>query len=327
MRDAVDRLTSMAVFVKSVEAGSLTAAARAFGLSHAMASKHVRGLEQALGVRLLDMTTRRLNLTEAGRRYLVRCTQILGEVEDAALEASHYQSAPRGLLRVTAPDTFGRLHLAPAIAEFMALYPDIAIDAGFTDRFVDLVDEGLDVAVRVGRLPDSSLVVRRLGPCRMLTCAAPAYLDRFGIPGHPDELDRHACFCLSSITTPGVWHYQGPDGAEIKVVVDGRLRTDSMELLCCAAERGLGIVHGPSFVLGPLVQAGRLRPILDAYPGRPLDLNAVIPSNRHLSTKVRVFIDFLVQRFGVTPPWDQRIRDQPARDQPASDPPARDPLE
>lgn len=301
----MDRLTSMAVFVKCVEAGSLTAAARAFGLSHAMVSKHVRALEQALGVRLLDMTTRRLNLTEAGRRYLVRCVQILGEVEDAALEASQYQSVPRGLLRVTAPATFGRLHLAPAIAEFMDLYPDIAIDADFTDRFVSLVEEGFDVAVRVGRLPDSSLVVRRLGPCRMLTCAAPAYLDKFGVPGHPNELGGHACLCLSTITTPGVWEYHGPEGEEIQVHVNGRLRANSMDLLCSAAERGLGVVFGPSFVLGPLVQAGRLRPILGDYPGRPLDLSAVFPSNRHLSTKVRVFIDFLVQRFGATPPWDE----------------------
>ncbi len=206
---------------------------------------------------------------------------------------------------MTAPATFGRLHLAPAIAEFMDFYPDIAIDADFTDRFVSLVEEGFDVAVRVGRLPDSSLVVRRLGPCRMLTCAAPAYLDKFGVPGHPNELGGHACFCLSTITTPGVWEYHGPEVEEIQVRVNGRLRADSMDLLCSAAERGLGVVFGPSFVLGPLVQAGRLRPILRDYPGRALDLSAVFPSNRHLSTKVRVFIDFLVQRFGATPPWDE----------------------
>jgi DNA-binding transcriptional LysR family regulator len=301
----MDRLTSMAVFVKSAEAGSLTAAARAHGLSHAMVSTHVRALEQALGVRLFDMTTRRLNLTEAGRRYLDRCVQILAEVDEAAHEASQYQSTPRGLLRVTAPATFGRLHLAPAIAEFMDLYPELAIDADFTDRFVSLVDEGFDVAVRVGRLPDSSLVVRRLGPCRMLTCAAPAYLDRSGVPRHPNDLGEHACFRLSTAATPGSWWYQGPDGEEIEVHVSGRLRANSMALLCRVAERGLGIVFGPSFILGPLVRADRLRPILSDYPSRPLDLSAVFPSNRHLSTKVRVFVDFLVQRFGATPPWDE----------------------
>lgn len=301
----MDRLTSMAVFVKCVETGSLAAAARAFDLSHAMATKHLRALERDLGVRLLDVTTRKLNLTEAGRRYLSRCVQILDEVEGAASEASQYQSAPRGLLRVTAPDTFGRLHLAPAIAEFMDLYPDIAIDAHFTDRFVSLVDEGFDVAVRVGRLPDSGLVVRRLGPCRMLTCAAPAYLDRVGVPGNPNDLSTHACFCLSTITTPRVWQYRDPDGENVDVHVNGRLRANNMDLLCTGAERGLGIVYGPSFVLGPLVQTGRLRPILTDYPSPPLDFCAIFPSNRHLSTKVRVFIDFLVPRFGGTPSWDR----------------------
>lgn len=300
----MDRLTSMAVFTKCVEAGSLSAAARAVGLSHAMVSKHVRALEQSLGVRLLDLTTRRLSLTEAGRRYLVRCEHILGEVEDAASEASHFQAAPRGLLRVTAPATFGRLHLAPAIAELMELHPELAVEAYFTDRFVSLVDEGFDAAVRIGRLPDSSLIVRRLGPCRMLTCTAPAYLDRFGDPAHPAELRDHACLCLSTAATPGVWRYVDREGGEIEVQVGGRLRSDSMDMLCAAAERGLGIIHGPSFVLGPLMQAGRLRPVLPAFRTPALDLNAVLPSNRHLSTKVRVTVDFLAQRFGSVPPWD-----------------------
>lgn len=300
----MDRLTSMAVFVKCAEVGSFAAAARAFTLSHTMVTKHVRALEHELGVRLLDVTTRRLNLTEAGRRYLTRCVAILGEVEDAALEASQYQSKPRGLLRVTAPETFGRLHLASAIAEFLALYPDISLDAVFTDRFVSLVDEGFDVAVRVGRLPDSSLIVRRLGTCRMLTCTTPAYLDKFGIPRHPNDLGRHACFSLSTITTPGVWQYQDPDGKQIHVHVNGRFRANVMDVLSSVAEHGLGIVFGPSFVLGPLVRADRLRPILTDYPSPTLDLSAVFPSKRYLSTKVRVFIDFLAQRYGTAPPWD-----------------------
>ena len=300
----MDRLTSMTVFAKCAEAGSLSAAARAVGLSPAMVSKHVRALEQALGVRLLDLTTRRLSLTEAGRRYLVRCEHILAEVEDATSEAAHYQVAPRGLLRVTAPAAFGRLHLAPVLADFMALYPDLTVEAWFTDRFVSLVDEGFDAAVRIGRLPDSSLIVRRLGPCRMLTGAAPAYLDRFGVPAHPADLREHACLCLSTAATPNAWRYVDQDGEEMQIPVGGRLRTDSMDMLCAAAERGLGVVHGPSFVLGPLVQAGRLRPILTEFPTPSLDLNAVLPSNHHLSTKVRVFIDFLAQRFGTAPPWD-----------------------
>ncbi len=307
----MDRLTSMAVFAKCVETGSFSAAARAFGLSQAMVSKHVRALEQALGTRLLDMTTRRLNLTEAGRRYLTRCEHILAEVEDAAVEASHYQSMPRGLLRITAPATFGRLQLAPAIAEFLELYPDLSIEVEYADRFVDLVDEGFDVAVRVGRLADSSLIVRHLGPCRMLTCASQAYLDRFGEPQHPEDLRDRECFCLSTITTPGVWQYLGSDGNEIQVQVGGRLTANSIDLPCAAAERGLGLVFGPSFVLAPLVEAGRLREVLLDYPGRPLDLSAVFPSNRHLSTKVRVFVDFMVRRFGPEPPWKKPGQGRP----------------
>lgn len=301
----MDRLTSMAVFMKCAEAGSLAAAARAVGLSHAMVTKHVRGLEQALDVRLLDMTTRRLNLTEAGRRYLARCAHILGEVEDAAVEASQYQSAPRGLLRVTGPAIFGRLHLAPAIADFMTLYPAIAVEADFSDRFASVVEEGIDVAVRVGRLPDSSLYVRRLGSFGMVTCASSVYLHEFGSPVHPNDLEAHACLLLNTISTPGVWQYEHPDGELIHVQLEGRLRSNSMDLLCAAAEKGVGIVHGPSFVFAPQLQAGRLVPLLLDYSGRALDLSAIYPSNRYLSTKVRVFIDFLTARFGTTPPWDE----------------------
>ena len=300
----MDRLTSMAVFVKCSEAGSLAGAARAFSLSHAMVSKHVRALEQALGVRLLDVTTRRLSLTEVGRRYYERCVQILADVDDAALDVSRYQATPRGLLRLTAPATFGDLHLAPAMAEFMRLFPQIAIEADFTDRFVSIVEEHFDVAVRIGRLPDSSLVVRRLGSSRMLTCAAPAYLEEFGAPEHPEELSAHACLCLSTAALPRVWWYQASGGEEIQVEVVPRLWANSMNLLCRIAEGGLGVVFGPSFVLGPLVQAGRLRPVVSGYTSRPLDISAVFPSNRHLSTKVRVFVDFMAQRFGGMPPWE-----------------------
>ena len=301
----MDRLTGMLVFVKSVETGSLAGAARACNLSHATVSKHVRALEQSLGVRLLDLTTRRLGLTEAGRRYHDRCVGILAEVAAAALDASRFQSSPRGLLRVAAPAAFGELHLAAAIAEFMAQFPQVAVEAAFTDRFVSLVEGGFDVAVRIGRLPDSSLVLRRLGPCRMRTCAAPTYLDTFGAPAHPRELSGRACLVLDTASTPGVWWFQGPDGEDLEVRVDGRLRANSMGLLCRAAEQGLGIVFGPSFVLAPLVRDGRLRRLLDDFPSRSLDLCAVFPGKRHLSPKVRVFVDFLAGRFGGAPPWDE----------------------
>ena len=294
----MDQLTSMAVFVACVETGSLSAGARASGISAAMATKHVRALERTLGVRLLDLTTRSLGLTDAGGRYLARCRQILGEVEEAALDAAKDQAEPRGLLRIAAPASFGRLHLAPAIVEYMARHPDVAVEAEFADRFVDLVQEGFDVAVRIGRLPDSSFVIRRLAQCRLLACAAPAYLERRGVPACPAELRDHDCLCLGTVTTPGLWQFIGRNGVEIAVRVGGRLLGNSMELLCEAAQGGLGIVYGPDFMLEPMVRAGRLRTILPDYPGRVLDVVALFPSSRNLSAKVRVFVDLLAQRFG-----------------------------
>ena len=300
----MDRLTSMAVFVRCAELGSLAAAARASRLSHAMVTKHVRALEQSLGVRLLDLTTRRLSLTEAGRRYRDCCAQILVEVEEAALDAAAHQTTPKGLLRVTAPAAFGELHLAPILAGFMARYPEVSLEAEFTDRFVSLVEEGFDLAVRVGRLPDSDLVAKRLGACRMLTCASAAYLETAGAPARPEELAGRPCLILGTAGAPGLWWYTVPEGREIQVRVAGPVRSNSMALLCRAAEEGLGLVFGPSFVLGPLVRAGRLVTVLEAFTSRSLDLNALVPSRRRMSAKVRALLETLMEAFSDPNPWD-----------------------
>jgi DNA-binding transcriptional LysR family regulator len=203
----MDRVTSMAVFVKSVESGSLSAAARQVGLSQAMVSKHLRSLEQSLGVRLLSLTTRKLTLTEAGAAYFQRCVQILGDIDEADREAMQLQAVPRGLLRMSAPVAFGEMYLAPVLAEFLTRYPGIVVDVELSDRFSSLIDEGFDLALRIGRLPDSTLVARRLGSSRMVTCAAPAYLEAHGVPAHPSELAAHRCLTLNSVTTPGAWWY------------------------------------------------------------------------------------------------------------------------
>lgn len=292
----MDRVTSMAVFVKSVDGGSLSAAARHFGLSQAMVSKHLRGLEESLGVRLLSLTTRRLALTEAGSKYYARCTQILADIEDANREAMHLQADPQGLLRVTAPVTFGELHLAPALAAFLRTYPKIVLDVELSDRFARLADEGFDLALRIGRLPDSSLVARRLGTSRMMTCAAPDYLARHGTPRHPSELARHRCVYQSSVTTPGTWWYDD-GGRQLTVQVDGPLRTNSMALACEAARQGLGIVFGPAFVFEPWLRAGSLVPVLAAFESRALDIHALYVSRRHLSKPLRLLIDFLAGSF------------------------------
>lgn len=299
----MDRVTSMAVFVKSVQAGSLAAAARHFGLSQAMVSKHVRSLEQSLGVRLLDLTTRRLALTEGGARYFERCVHILDDIDDANHEAMQLQGAPRGTLRLTAPVNFGELHLAPALADFLARYPDIVLDVQLGDRFSNLVDEGFDLALRIGSLPDSPLVARRLGASRLLTCAAPAYLARHGTPAHPDQLAAHRCLYLTSATAPAVWWYEDA-GRQVTVRVDGPLRTNSMALAAGAARQGLGIVFGPAFVFEPWIRSGELVAILAGFESRSLDIHALYPSRRHMAKPLRLLVDFLAQRFGGAPAWD-----------------------
>lgn len=293
----MDRVTSMAVFVHCVEAGSLSAAARHFGLSQAMVGKHVRGLEQSLGVRLLSLTTRRLTLTEAGTRYFERCVQILGDIDEANREAMQMQATPRGLLRLTAPVTFGELHLAPALAEFMQRYPDIVLDIDLSDRFSNLVDDGFDLALRIGRLPDSTLVARRLGASRMMTCAAPAYLAQYGVPAHPAQLAAHRCLYLNTASHPGEWWYD-EDGRQFTVKVDGPLRTNSMAMARQAARQGVGIVFGPAFALLPWIRSGDLVPVLTDFESSPLDIHALYLSRRHMSKKLRVLVDFLAERFG-----------------------------
>jgi DNA-binding transcriptional LysR family regulator len=299
----MDRVTSMAVFVKCVELGSLSAAARHFGLSQAMVSKHIRSLEQSLGIRLLSLTTRQLNPTEAGRQYFHRCVQILGDIEEANREAMQLQVVPAGVIRLSAPVTFGKLHLAPALADFLLQFPQITLDIDLTDRFSSLVEEGLDLAIRVGRLADSSLIAKKLGQSKMLTCAAPSYLARYGEPAHPAQLMEHRCLYLSSVTTPGIWWYE-ERGKPINVEVRGPLRGNSIEMACQAAEQGVGIVFGPSFVLGPLIKEGKLQPILREFESRPLDINALYVSSRLLQKKVRLLIDFLAERFGGLSVWD-----------------------
>lgn len=299
----MDRLTSMFIFVASVDTGSLSAAARQAGLSQAMVSKHIRSMEEELGVRLMNLTTRKLTLTEAGAAYYRRCVQILGDVEDAGAEAMQLQTVPKGLLRLAAPLAFGEMHLAAAIAAFLDRYPDIMLEVEFSDRFADLANEGFDLAVRIGRLPDSSLVARSMGVSRMLTCASPAYLEAHGTPAHPAELSRHRCLCLSTSTSPGEWWYR-ENGRDLRINVKGPLRANSMALANQAAVQGLGIVFGPAFALRPLIADGSLSPVLDSFEGHSLDIHVVYLGSRRLSTKIRLLIDFLIDRFQGGRAWN-----------------------
>lgn len=298
-----DRLTAIEVFVQIVEEGSLSAAGGRLGLSRAAVSKHLMALEDRLGVRLLNRTTRRCRLTEAGAAYHERARQILGELAEAEREAGRSAAQPTGRLRLNAPMTFGAMHLAPAIPAYCAAAPGVTVDMTLNDRVVDLVDEGFDLAVRIGRLVDSSLVARRLAPCRFVTCAAPAYLAARGRPARPEELEAHSCLAYSYAASGDVWEFIGPDGPR-RVRVRGPLRANNGEALAAAAAAGLGIVLSPTFIVGAHLRAGRLVPILDGFAIAERGIFALWPAGRHLSAKVRSFVDFLAERFAPTPYWD-----------------------
>ncbi|WP_366656785.1 LysR family transcriptional regulator [Fodinicurvata sp. EGI_FJ10296] len=300
----MDRLTSMEVFVRVVDCGSFAGAAAAMKLSRGMVSKHVLALEERLSVRLLNRTTRTLNLTEAGAGYYERCRQIVQDAEEADRATSQLQSEPRGDLRINAPMTFGSMHLAPALPDLLGRYPDMSVDLVLNDRVIDLVDEGFDVAIRIARMPDSSLIARKLAPCRLVLCAAPGYLEKFGTPQIPQDLVNHRCLLYSISSSPREWHLSGPEGP-VTVKVNGPLRANNGEALMDAALTGLGILMLPTFIAGAHLASGALVPIMTNYAPRPLTINAVYPHNRHLSAKVRAFVDFMVERFGTTPAWDQ----------------------
>jgi DNA-binding transcriptional LysR family regulator len=302
------RFDTILAFVRVAETGSFSEAARRLGLSKSMISRQVSALEADLGVRLLHRTTRSLSPTEAGRAYLERCQRILSDLDEANLLVSHLQAVPRGRLRVSAPLSFGIGHLSPCLPAFLERYPEIELDMGFTDRHVDLVEEGWDVAVRIGRLADSSLIVRRLAPIRRLAAASPAYLERRGTPTRPEDLAGHDCLTHGS-RIQAEWRFVGEDGRSPRVVeVKGRFHADNGDVLRDMALAGLGIVLLPSFFLGEDIRAGRLVPLLEEHVPLDASLNAVYPHGRHLSPKVRAFVDHLAAAFGPEPYWDRGLR-------------------
>ena len=299
----MDRMTGLSVFAKVVEGSSFAAAARHFGLSPAMVSKHILALEERLGARLLNRTTRRVSPTEIGRVFYERATRILADIDDAEQEAGALQATPRGLLRVSGPLSFGTRQLGPAIADFLAACPAVEIDVTLSDRVADLVEEGFDLAIRIGRLADSSLIARRIAPCLVVACAAPAYLKKQGAPRVPADLAAHNCLGYSYAALRNEWRFTGPDGVQ-SVRVAGRLNANNGDILRHAALGGEGIVLQPSFLVADDLAAGRLVPILPGYAPDELAIHAVYPHSRHLSVKVRSFVDFLVARFGQQPEWD-----------------------
>jgi DNA-binding transcriptional LysR family regulator len=291
-RIEMDRLTSMQVFVQVVDSGSFAAAAKRLDASAATVTHHVQALEDHLGVQLLNRTTRRLNLTEVGRTFYEHSNRILAQVEEAERCASDLQTAPRGLLRVNTNEALARV-LAPLIAEFGATNPDISFEVLTTDHMIDLIETGVDLAVRAGPLPDSTLIARRLGVGRLVACAAPAYLERHGTPQRPEDLAGHNCLINTARESP--WHLTGVDGV-IAVEVSSNLRSNSWATLRGAALAGQGITMLPIVLIIEDVRAGRLIRLLPDYGVGEAVIQAVYPASRHLSVKVRSFLDFLVKR-------------------------------
>ena len=299
----MDTLTSMKTFAAVVDSGSFSMAADRLGISRAMASKHISYLEEHLGTRLLQRTTRKLTLTEIGSAYYERCTQILADITEAEEGAAHLTEAPRGTLRMTVPVSFGLLHMGPLISEFLKRYPDVRIDVLLVDRRVDLIDEGLDLAVRIGALAESGLIAKRLGSDRIAITGAPDYLKRHGVPETPADLARHNCLTYSYATAGDEWRLKDRDGLQHTVKVSGSLRASNGDMAKLAALEGVGLIRQPLFLIGADLRAGRLVEVLADYHSEELGIYAVYPSRKHLSAKVRAFVDFLSDAFALKNEW------------------------
>ncbi len=297
----MDRFLAMAVFVKVVETGSFTKAAERLDMSTTAVSRHVSELERHLHGRLLNRSTRRLSLTDTGRAFYERSVQILADVDEAEALAGAAAARPTGVLKVNMPVSFGIRHLAPLVPDYLARYPEVSLDMSLTDRVVDLVEEGYDLAVRIGRELHTSLVARRVAPARVVPCAAPAYLQRHGTPRVPEDLAGHVCLVYTY--TGEEWQFDGPDGRHT-VRVKGSVRANNGDMLAQAALAGMGIILQPTFLAGDDLASGHLVPLLPGYEAPPFWVYAVYPSRRHVSAKVRTFVDFLVERFGDEPAWD-----------------------
>ncbi len=304
----MDRLTGMVVFTKVVDNGSFSAAAQALGVSKSAVSKKVAELEDRLGVRLLHRTTRRINLTAEGALYYKHSSRIVADIEAAESSVARHHAEPSGRIRVTASTSFGNTHLMPALTAFMKLHPKVTVEAVFEDRIVDIIEEGIDLAIRQAVMRDSSLIARKLAPYRQVVCATPEYWAEHGQPGTPEDLRRHDCLIYTHLMTCNTWFFQ--DGNRtIPVRVTGRLAVNNGDALRAAALTGIGVYMGPNFIVGDDIFIGRLVPVLRSYMTRDRAIYAVYPHRRHLPLKVRALVDFLSDRFRSNPKWQTVLDD------------------
>jgi len=304
----LDSLTDIAVFVRVVDSGSFTAAAERLSLSKSVVSKYVTRLENRLGARLLNRTTRRLSLTEIGRAFYERSQRGLLEIEEAEAEVSRLQGEPRGTLRINAPMSFGVLHVAPAIPDFLSRYPELSVDMNLDDRKIDVIKGGFDVSVRISDLPDSSLIARRVGPCRHAVVASPEYLERHGSPRTPEELRKHNVITYQYQESALEWHFRAENEKPITVPVSGSIQMNNSLALRQALLNGAGITRTPTFVVGRDIQAGRLQAILTNYETLEVSIYLVFAQRQHLAPKVRAFVDFMAERISEHPYWDREAK-------------------
>ncbi|KLN61618.1 LysR family transcriptional regulator [Kiloniella spongiae] len=303
----MESMNVIPVFVAVVEEGSFAGAARRIGVTKSAISKRISQLETHLGVQLLHRSTRKLSLSEAGEQYLAHAIQSLAAAQDAEDAVTQLQGAPQGRLRINTPMSFGRLHVAPLIPEFLSAYPGVEIDMVMDDRVVDMVEGGFDLAIRVRTLEDSALIARKLAPCHNLLCAAPRYLEKHGTPQKPENLRDHNCLQYAYASTIHTWQFEQANGETVSLETKGNYQVNNSEALREAIVAGIGIARLPTFIAGEEISAGRLVPLLVDYKLPSQTIYAVFPERRHLPAKVRVFVDFLVEKLGGDQPyWEYR---------------------
>ena len=292
------------MFAAVMETGSFAEAARRLGTSSGQASKLVSRLEADLGVRLLNRTTRALSPTEVGQAYYERIRALIEELDALGEAVKNRSGSVSGRLKLTAPLSFGNKQLVPALVDFATRFPEVSLEVGFSDRVVNLVDEGFDAAVRIGHQSDASTVVRKLCESRIVLAASPAYLAQHGTPATPQDLGRHDCVVDTNFKDRDTWHFR-VDGKPVTVNVRGRIYLSNADACVAAAEAGLGVTQVPSFVAGRAIHAGRLVPLLRGMEPPAVPVQAVYPPGRHLALKVRALVDFLAERFRGEPEWDK----------------------
>lgn len=303
----MDKLAAIEAFVAIVETGSFGRAAERLGIGTPLVSRRLGQLETALGIQLLQRTTRTSSLTGPGRDYYARATRVLADLEDAEQAIVDDSAALRGQIRVAGPLSFGLRHLIPATNDFLDENPGLSLDLDLNDREVNLVEEGFDMAVRIGRLQDSSLLARRLGTARFVTCASPAYLARYGTPTRPEELSQHIGLHYSNVGVSQAWRFLDAKGNASDGTPQIRLRVNNGDALCAAAVAGLGIIRSPTFVAADEIVAGRLQTLMPDFHNQTVGIHAVFPPGRLVPRRIRVLTDYLASRFGELPEWDRRL--------------------